>query len=61
MGLPRLKGVSPALDIWIGHRSPGTGRESNWLPEPAAPFALFMRAYLPKPELLHGAYRLPPV
>lgn len=50
-----------SLDIWIGHDSPGAERESNWLPSPAGPFALFMRAYLPKPELLDGAYRLPPV
>ncbi|WP_293363879.1 DUF1254 domain-containing protein [Phenylobacterium sp.] len=48
-----------SLDIWIGHESPGPGREGNWLPAPAAPFALFMRAYLPKPELLHGYYRMP--
>lgn len=48
-----------SLDIWIGHASPGAERESNWLPAPAAPFALFMRAYLPKPELLQGYYRMP--
>ncbi|HEX5378680.1 MAG TPA: DUF1254 domain-containing protein, partial [Phenylobacterium sp.] len=50
-----------SLDIWIGHDNPGPLRESNWLPAPAGPFALFMRAYLPKPELLDGAYRLPPI
>ena len=47
------------LDIWIGHASPGPEREGNWLPAPAAPFALFMRAYLPKAELREGRYRLP--
>lgn len=50
-----------SLDIWIGHQTPGADRESNWLPAPAAPFALFMRAYLPKPELLQGYYRMPPL
>ena len=50
-----------SLDIWIGHQDPGADRLGNWLPAPNGPFALFMRAYLPKPELLHGAYRLPPV
>lgn len=50
-----------SLDIWIGHDSPGEGREANWLPAPAAPFALFMRAYLPRPELLQGYYRMPPL
>jgi hypothetical protein len=50
-----------SLDIWIGHENPGLGREANWLPAPPGPFALFMRAYLPKPELLDGHYRLPPI
>ena len=50
-----------SLDIWIGSESPGEDLQGNWLPAPAGPFALFMRAYLPKPELLDGAYRLPPV
>jgi hypothetical protein len=50
-----------SLDIWIGHESPGAAREGNWLPAPAGPFALFMRAYLPKPELLQGYYRMPPL
>lgn len=50
-----------SLTLWIGHESPGPARESNWLPAPAGPFALFMRAYLPRPELLNGRYRLPPV
>ena len=50
-----------SLDIWIGHADPGEDRRSNWLPAPAAPFALFMRAYLAKPELLVGRYRLPPI
>ncbi len=50
-----------SLDIWIGHDDPGEARRGNWLPAPAAPFALFMRAYLAKPELLVGRYRLPPI
>jgi len=50
-----------SLDIWIGHEPPGADRQANWLPAPAGPFALFMRAYLPRPELLQGYYRMPPV
>lgn len=53
--------VDGSLDIWIGSESPGRERETNWLPAPAGPFALFMRAYLPRVELLRGHYRLPPV
>jgi len=58
-GLTRNRDGS--LDIWISHRSPGAGREANWLPAPPGPFVLFMRAYLPRPALLDGRYRLPPV
>lgn len=47
--------------IWIGHEPPGGERDANWLPAPPAPFALFMRAYLPKLAMLDGSYRLPPV
>ena len=50
-----------SLDIWIGHQDPGGARTGNWLPAPAGPFALFMRAYLPKIDLLEGGYRLPSV
>ncbi|MFN3523196.1 MAG: DUF1254 domain-containing protein [Phenylobacterium sp.] len=50
-----------SLDIWIGHESPGVGLQGNWLPAPAGPFALFMRAYMPRAELRSGRYRLPPV
>ena len=50
-----------SLDIWIGHEDPGGEQSANWLPAPAGPFALTIRAYLPKPELLEGRYRLPAV
>jgi len=32
---------------------------SNWLPAPSGPFALMMRAYLPRPEMLDGRFRYP--
>jgi hypothetical protein len=48
-----------SLDIWIGRDNPGAGRESNWLPAPAGPYHLILRAYLPKRELLDGRY-VPP-
>jgi hypothetical protein len=50
-----------SLDIWIGHADPGGEKSANWLPAPAGPFALFMRAYLPKTALLEGRYRLPTI
>jgi hypothetical protein len=48
-----------SLNIWMGHDDPGPERRSNWLPAPAGPFNLWLRAYLPRPELLNGSYRLP--
>ena len=54
-------GDDGSLDLWIGHTNPGVARQRNWLPAPPGPFALFMRAYLPKAELLDGSYRLPPI
>ena len=50
-----------SLDIWIGHDDPGPERRSNWLPAPAGPFTMTLRAYLAGRALLNGDYRLPPV
>lgn len=47
--------------LYAGHTDPGEALRSNWLPAPAGPFALVMRAYLPRPEMLDGRFRLPPV
>ena len=57
-----IRGPGGALDIWIGRSDPGGERTANWLPAPrAGPFALTFRAYLPRPELLGGMYRLPSI
>lgn len=48
-----------SLDIWIGNESPGPDREANWLPAPPGAFQMFLRAYLPRIELLDGRYRIP--
>lgn len=51
-----------ALDIWIGRKDPAGERTANWLPAPASgPFALTLRAYLPKRPLIDGSYRLPAI
>jgi hypothetical protein len=61
----RTTGFKPntdgSLDIFIGHADPGGERTANWLPAPAGPFTLTLRAYLPKRALLNGDYRLPPM
>ncbi|HWA63386.1 MAG TPA: DUF1254 domain-containing protein [Caulobacteraceae bacterium] len=54
------RGPNGELDIWIGRNDPGPSRRPNWLPAPASgPFALILRAYLPRAELVEGRYRLP--
>lgn len=47
------------LEIWMSVSPPPAGRRTNWLPAPAGPFALVLRAYLPEPALRDGRYRLP--
>jgi hypothetical protein len=59
---PGLKtGADGSLTIYIQHESPGKELESNWLPAPNAPFYVILRTYGPKPELLDGSYKIPPV
>ncbi|MGB5812053.1 MAG: DUF1254 domain-containing protein [Polyangiales bacterium] len=52
-------GEDGSLTIYIQHESPGSTKESNWLPAPAGPFSLQFRMYLPKSAALSPLY-LPP-
>lgn len=56
-----LKEADGGVALRIGAADPGGALRANWLPAPAGPFALILRAYLPRPELLEGRFRLPPV
>ena len=48
------------LTIIIAHAAPlDAAQRANWLPAPADRFFLCLRAYLPRPEMLDGRYRLP--
>jgi hypothetical protein len=60
---PGLKrNADGSLDLWIGRTDPGGDRTANWLPAPkSGPFAMYLRTYLPKPELLNGQFRFKPV
>lgn len=60
---PGLKrNADGTLDLWIGRVDPGGHKTANWLPAPkSGPFAMYLRAYLPKAELLDGRFRLPAV
>jgi hypothetical protein len=54
-------GADGSLTICIQHESPGKELESNWLPAPDAPFYVILRTYGPKPGLLDGSYKIPPI
>ncbi|MDS1310316.1 DUF1254 domain-containing protein [Marinobacter sp. F60267] len=48
--LPDMKkNADGSLTVYIQHESPGTGKESNWLPAPDGPIYLALRMYWPKP------------
>jgi hypothetical protein len=48
-----------SLTLYAGVKSPGTDKESNWLPAPNGKFSLYMRAYWADKAILDGTW-LPP-
>jgi hypothetical protein len=53
-----------SVDLYLQHDSPGTDKESNWLPAPPDKFILMMRLYWPKatpPSIIDGTWTIPPV
>ena len=60
--MPLKYNADGSLDIYLQATSPGADKEPNWLPCPLSdPFNLTVRVYQPKPALLDGSYKLPPV
>lgn len=54
--LPDLKkDADGGLTMYIQNESPGKTLESNWLPAPKGPFAMYMRLYWPENAALEGA------
>jgi len=49
-----------SLTLYAGSTSPGSDRESNWLPAPGGMFSLYIRAYWGKQGILDGSWK-PPV
>lgn len=49
------------LTIYVGHASPGTDKESNWLPAPAGPYSMVVRVYGPSKAAISGQWKLPPL
>ncbi|MGH9480674.1 MAG: DUF1254 domain-containing protein [Terriglobales bacterium] len=51
-----------SFDLHIQRDSPGTEKESNWLPAPASGgFSMNLRLYWPRPAALDGSWIPPPV
>lgn len=48
-----------SLTLYAGTKSPGKGKESNWLPAPEGTFSLYIRAYWAKKAILDGSW-IPP-
>ena len=52
-------GNDGSLDIYVQNTSPGTDKESNWLPIPADTFSLTLRFYIPEEPILNEKYQYP--
>lgn len=54
------KNADGTLTLYAGNKSPGTDKESNWLPAPAEDFSLYLRAYWGDAGITQGTWT-PPV
>jgi hypothetical protein len=59
--MPLKSNADGSLDVYIQKDSPGADAKSNWLPAPASEFTITMRVYWPKPAMLDGTWKPPPV
>jgi hypothetical protein len=53
-----------STDLYLQKDSPGSDKESNWLPAPAGKFILMLRMYWPNetsPSIINGSWTIPPV
>lgn len=50
-----------SLTLYAGAKSPGPDNESNWLPAPAGPFSLYIRAYWGEPGITEGTWKPPAI
>lgn len=49
------------LTLYVQRDSPGKDKEANWLPAPNGPFYAILRLYMPKPEVINGQWKRPPL
>src|SRR6202045_3295835 len=60
--LPDLKkNADGSLTLYVQKDSPGSNKESNWLPAPDGPVYVVMRLYWPKEVALNGSWKPPSV
>jgi hypothetical protein len=59
--MPFKYNADGSLDLYFQNESPGTDKETNWLPAPKGPFNLTMRLYAPKSDALTGKWNPQPV
>jgi hypothetical protein len=50
-----------SVTLYIQQASPGSDKETNWLPAPKAEFKIALRLYVPKKSVTDGTWRPPPV
>lgn len=50
-----------SLTLYIGAKSPGGDKETNWLPAPDGHFSLYIRAYWGKEAILDGSWQPPKI
>ena len=55
------KGADGSLTLHVGSKSPGTDKESNWLPAPNGHFSLYVRAYWGRQGILDGSWKPPAI
>ena len=48
-----------SLTIYLGNKSPGEDKETNWLPAPSGNFSIWLRAYWPDQAVLNGTWKPP--
>lgn len=59
---PLSFGKDGSLTLYIQRESPGTDKESNWLPAPkSGGFSMNLRLYWPEPSALDGTWKPPAV
>jgi len=50
-----------SLTLYVGSKSPGADKESNWVPAPNGDFSLYIRAYWGKDEIINGTWMPPAI